>query len=47
MGICFSCTQTKLSGCTRNVRDGELNSDPDTEIQLCINVPVGDVQIDI
>jgi ferredoxin len=47
MGICFSCTQTKLAGCTRNVRDGELNSDPDTEIQLCINVPVGDVELDI
>ncbi len=47
MGICFSCTQIKTSGCTRNVRTGELNSDPDTEIQLCINVPVGDVALDI
>lgn len=46
MGICFSCTQQKVTGCTRNVRTGELNSDPDTEIQLCINVPVGDVEID-
>jgi ferredoxin len=47
MGICFSCTQVKTSGCTRNIRTGELNSDPDTEIQLCINVPVGDVAIEI
>jgi stearoyl-CoA 9-desaturase NADPH oxidoreductase len=47
MGICFSCTQTKASGCTRNVRTGETNSDPDTEIQLCINVPVGDVALKI
>ena len=47
MGICFSCTQIKTSGCTRNIRTGELNSDPDTEIQLCINVPVGDVSIDL
>ena len=43
MGICFSCTQVKTSGCTRNIRTGETDSDPDTEIQLCINVPVGDV----
>jgi ferredoxin-NADP reductase len=47
MGICYSCTQIKTSGCTRNIRSGETNSDPDTEIQLCINVPVGDVAIDI
>ncbi len=37
MGICFTCTQVKTSGCTRNIRTGELNSDPDTEVQLCIN----------
>ena len=47
MGICFSCTQTKISGCTRNVRTGETDDDPDTEIQLCINVPVGDVELSI
>jgi ferredoxin-NADP reductase len=47
MGICFSCTQIKTSGCTRNIRTGETDSDPDTEIQLCINVPVGDVAIKI
>ena len=47
MGICFSCTQVKTTGCTRNIRTGELNSDPDTEIQLCVNVPVGDVTIEL
>ncbi|HEY8302450.1 MAG TPA: FAD-binding oxidoreductase [Jatrophihabitans sp.] len=47
MGICFSCTQTKISGCTRNVRTGETDDDPDTEIQLCINVAVGDVELAI
>ena len=47
MGICFSCTQVKRSGCTRNVLTGELDADPDREIQLCINAPVGDVEIDI
>ena len=47
MGICFSCTQVKTSGCTRNVLTGELNNDPDVEVQLCISAPVGDVALDI
>ncbi len=47
MGICFSCTKVKTSGCTRNVRTGDLHTEPDSEIQLCISVPVGDVEIDI
>ena len=47
MGICFTCTKVKTSGCTRNVRTGELHSDPDTEVQLCISAPVGDVAIDL
>lgn len=47
MGICFSCTQVKRSGCTRNVLTGELDGDPDREIQLCINAPVGDVELDL
>ncbi len=47
MGICFSCTSIKRSGCTRNLRTGELDSDPDQPIQLCINAAVGDVDIAI
>jgi ferredoxin-NADP reductase len=47
MGICFTCTQVKTSGCTRNIRTGETSSDPDTEIQMCINVPVGDVCVQL
>jgi len=47
MGICFSCTAVKTSGCTRNVLTGELNDDPDTEIQICVNAPVGDVTVGI
>ena len=47
MGICFSCTTVRTSGCTRNIRTGETSNDPDTEVQLCISVPVGDVTLDI
>lgn len=47
MGICFSCTAVKKSGCTRNVLTGETNTESDTQIQLCINAPVGDVEIEV
>ena len=47
MGICFTCTKVKTAGCTRNVRTGELHTEPDQEIQLCISVPVGDVAVDL
>ncbi|AZG45082.1 ferredoxin reductase [Gordonia insulae] len=47
MGICFSCTAIKKSGCTRNVLTGETDTEADTQIQLCINAPVGDVEIEV
>jgi stearoyl-CoA 9-desaturase NADPH oxidoreductase len=47
MGICFSCTAVKTSGCTRNLLTGDLHTEPDSEIQLCISAPVGDVAIDL
>jgi ferredoxin-NADP reductase len=47
MGICFSCTAVKKSGCTRDLRTGITDADPDREIQLCVSVPVGDVTLDI
>jgi ferredoxin-NADP reductase len=47
MGICFTCTKVKASGCTRNVLTGDLHTEPDTEIQLCISAPVGDVAVDL
>lgn len=47
MGICFSCTSTKKSGCTKNARTGETDTEPDKQIQLCVSVPVGDVTVDI
>ncbi|MGW0044236.1 ferredoxin reductase [Rhodococcus sp. NPDC003348] len=47
MGICFTCTTVRTSGCTRNLRTGELDSDPDKPIQLCVNAAVGDVSLDL
>ncbi|CAM3900177.1 ferredoxin reductase [Nocardiopsis tropica] len=45
MGICFSCTAVRKSGCTTNILTGEADSEPDQHIQLCISAPVGDVEI--
>ena len=47
MGICFTCTSVKTSGCTTNVKTGEKDSEPHKKIQLCVTVPVGDVSIEI
>jgi ferredoxin len=47
MGICFSCTQIKRTGCVRDIRSGDVSSEEDEEIQLCVSVPVGDVAIDL
>ncbi|QKT06546.1 ferredoxin reductase [Gordonia sp. X0973] len=47
MGICFSCTKVKKSGCTRNILTGETDTEADTHIQLCVNTPVGDVEIEV
>ncbi|WP_222438569.1 ferredoxin reductase [Rhodococcus sp. BP22] len=47
MGICFTCTSVKTSGCTKNIKTGATDSEPDKKIQLCVSVPVGDVAIEI
>lgn len=47
MGICFSCTAIKKSGCTRNVLTGETDTEADKHIQLCISQPVGNVEIEV
>lgn len=47
MGICFSCTKVRTSGCTRNILTGELDSEPGQHIQICVSAPVGDVEIEV
>lgn len=47
MGICMACKCTKAQGVTKNVLTGELSTEPNDEIQLCVSVPVGDVTLDI
>ena len=48
MGICQSCKCTQaIEGVTRDLRTGELSTDSDVDIQLCVSVPVGNVSIDL
>jgi ferredoxin-NADP reductase len=47
MGICRSCVCRKVSGTTRDVRTGELSTEENVDIQLCVNAPVGAVEIDL
>jgi ferredoxin-NADP reductase len=45
MGICHTCTCRKLAGTVRDLNSGELSSGEEQEIQICVSVPVGDVEL--
>lgn len=47
MGICHTCSCRKVAGSVRDIRTGEVSDAPDELIQICVNVPVGDVTLDI
>ena len=45
MGICHTCTCRKLRGTVRNLNTGALSTADDQDVQICVSVPVGDVEI--
>jgi len=45
MGICHTCTRRKVSGAVRNLTTGAVSTGPDENVQICVTVPVGDVDI--
>ena len=47
MGICHSCTCRKTAGTVKNILTGEVSSEEDEDIQICIHVPAGDVALEI
>jgi ferredoxin-NADP reductase len=47
MGICHTCTCRKTAGTVRNLRSGEVSCAEEEDIQICISVPVGDVELDL
>jgi len=47
MGICHSCTRRKTRGAVRNLITGAVSSAEEEDVQICVSVPVGDVDIDL
>lgn len=47
IGICHTCKCRKQSGKVQNLVTGEVSSEPDQEIQLCISVPHSDLELDL
>jgi stearoyl-CoA 9-desaturase NADPH oxidoreductase len=47
MGICKTCTTRKLTGSTQSLVTGEVSVDDDQDIQICVSVALGDVELDL
>jgi ferredoxin-NADP reductase len=47
MGICHTCTCRKTAGTVRNLISDEVSSAEEEDIQICVSVPVGDVDLDL
>jgi hypothetical protein len=45
MGICHTCTRRKVHGVVHNLTTGSISTDDDDAVQICVSVPVGDVDI--
>jgi ferredoxin-NADP reductase len=45
MGICHTCTLRKTSGVVKNLTTGAMSSTEAEDVQICVSVPVGDVDI--
>jgi stearoyl-CoA 9-desaturase NADPH oxidoreductase len=45
MGICHSCTRRKTRGVVKNLITGAASSADEEDVQICVSVPVGDVDI--
>lgn len=45
MGICHTCTRRKTAGVVRNLTTGAVSSAADEDVQICVSVPVGDVEL--
>ncbi|WP_460807449.1 ferredoxin reductase [Nocardioides salsibiostraticola] len=47
MGICHTCTVTKVSGTIRDLRNGEEYNQPNEQVQTCVTAAVNDCTFDI
>ena len=47
MGICHTCTRKVTAGAVTDLRTGRTDDAADTEVDLCVTVPAGDVVVDL
>ncbi len=47
VGICHTCTVTKISGTLRDLRNGAEFDQPNEQVQTCVTVPVGPCVLNI
>jgi ferredoxin-NADP reductase len=47
MGICHTCTRRKTAGTVRNLVTGAVSTAPDEDVQICVSVPVGHVDLSL
>ena len=47
VGICHTCTITKISGVVRDLRNGDEYDSPNEQVQTCVTVPVGPCVLNI
>ncbi|MCW2651212.1 MAG: stearoyl-CoA 9-desaturase oxidoreductase [Mycobacterium sp.] len=45
MGICHSCTRRKKRGAVKNLITGAISAADEEDVQICVSVPVGDVEL--
>ncbi len=45
MGVCHSCTRRKTRGAVRNLITGAVSTTEAEDVQICVSVPVGDVDV--
>ncbi|TPG34594.1 ferredoxin reductase [Mycolicibacterium hodleri] len=47
MGICHTCTRRKTSGAVKNRITGAVSAADEEDVQICVSVPVGDVELSL
>ncbi|BBZ27087.1 oxidoreductase [Mycolicibacterium madagascariense] len=45
MGICHTCTRRKTSGAVKNLVTGAVSTADEEDVQICVSVPLGDVEL--
>ncbi|MFZ0834589.1 MAG: FAD-binding oxidoreductase [Mycobacterium sp.] len=45
MGICHTCTRRKTRGAVKNMVTGAVSTFGDEDVQICVSVPIGEVEL--